>query len=588
MTLDTFLISILFDDAQTKASADKIDGIVKNLSSSIIKAFTAIASIDFLKNAIDSSVKLATQLNNLSYVTGISIQSLNAWGEAVKRNGGTVDQFYTSVSNLSAKIREIQTNYGSSGQIAFARLGINLKDASGHVKNAVHILGELGDKFKNLPKTWQLKLGEQLGLDEATIRLLASGNKEALQLVERMQKLGNLNAQNVKSSIQFRNAMYDLQLVWQSTKNTLSSILLPVLKTFTEYLQKSLLFLRDNPYLIQSALIAIAAVVSTVLIPAFLRLAVVMAPFLAIGAVIAGVTLVIQDLIVWLHGGESAFGAYYQKIADGINKLRNFITTNETIKTTIGLITDSLLVLKGVFVGVMDVMGGFASKIEEVYSKAQNAVRGGFDSAVNITSTATNSIKNTISNIADSLGFDKNKALTIANIESSLNPNAKSKTSSASGLFQLIDSTAQESGIKNLANKNDPVANANAGILNLKKTNAELTKVLGRTPSGAELYLGHMLGINGSKQVLQSDRNTPLSSLLSASALKANPQFRNQTSGQLINNANKTYQNKSITMGDVNISAPGADAQQISQHVSGHLRQQLSSLVTNIDNGVKQ
>jgi len=622
MTLDSFLISILFDDAKAQASASKIDGIVKNLSQSIVKAFTAIASIDFLKNAVEGSIKLATQLDNLSYVTGISTNTLNAWGEAVKRNGGSTEQFYTSVSNLASKIREIQTNYGSSGQLAFARLGINLKDANGHIKNAVQVLGELGDKFKNLPQTWQLKLGEQLGLDPATIRLLASGNKEAIALVQHMQALGNINDKNIKATLQFRNAMYDLQLVWQSTKNTLSTILLPVLKTFTKYLEQSLLFLRNNPYLIQSALIAIATVVTTILAPAFLRLTISMLPLLAIGAVIAGVSLVIQDLIVWLHGGKSAFGEYYQKIADVTVGLRKFISEHKqglliltevlgglalafgavrvamlAIAVTplgfaITLISTALVGLITHWHDVTDAMDAFGNKAEKIYDKVKNVFGSHVDNAKSSIATTYNATKsaitNTISSIADSLGFDKGKALTIANIESGLNPNAKAKGSSASGLFQLTNGTAQESGVANLANKNDPNVNAKAGILNLKRTNDALSKFLGRKPSGAELYLGEMLGVSGSEKVLSSNSNTPLSALLSASAIKANPQFRNQTSGQLINNANRTYQSKSVTMGDVNIHAPGANAQDIGHHVKGHIQKQLTALVTNSDNGVRQ
>ena len=622
MNLDSFLISILFDEANAKNSADKINGIVQNLTQSIVKAFTTIASIDFLKNAVESSMELSTKLDNLSYVTNISKDNLNAWGEAVKRNGGTAEQFYTSISNLSSKIRELQTNFGAPGQLAFARLGINLKDSTGHIKNAVQVLGELGDKFKNLPKTWQLKLGEQLGLDPATIRLLASGNKEAVDLVQHMKELGDIKNSNIESTLKFRNAMYDLQLVWQSTTNTISTMLLPVLKVFTHYLEKSLLFLKNNPYLIQSGLIAIATVVTTILAPAFLRLMVSMAPLLGIGAVIAGIALVIQDLIVWLHGGTSAFGEYYQKIADVTAGMRKFISEHKEGLTTLAKVLGGLVIafqavriamlavsmtpiglaitlISTALVGlithwddVTKAMDRFADKASNVYGKVKDTFSGGVDSAksgIAKTYDATKSaIAGTISGIADALGFDKEKALTIANIESNLNPNAKAKGSTASGLFQLTNSTAKESGVADFLNKNDPTVNAKAGILNLKRTNDALTKFLGRKPTGTELYLGEMLGVSGSEKVLSASKNTPLSSLLSASAIKANPSFKNQTAGSLISNANKTYQSKSVSMGDVNIHAHNTNASDISHHVKGHMQKALNSLVTNTDNGVIQ
>jgi hypothetical protein len=628
LNLDSFLISILFDEANAKNSADKINGIVQNLTQSIVKAFTTIASIDFLKNAVESSMELSTKLDNLSYVTNISKDNLNAWGEAVKRNGGTAEQFYTSISNLSSKIRELQTNFGAPGQLAFARLGINLKDSTGHIKTAVQVLGELGDKFKNLPKTWQLKLGEQLGLDPATIRLLASGNKEALDLVQHMKELGDIKDSNIESTLKFRNAMYDLQLVWQSTTNTISTMLLPVLKVFTHYLEKSLLFLKNNPYLIQSGLIAIATVVTTILAPAFLRLMVSMAPLLGIGAVIAGIALVIQDLIVWLHGGTSAFGEYYQKIADVTAGMRKFISEHKEGLTTLAKVLGGLVIafqavriamlavsmtpiglaitlISTALVGlithwddVTKAIDKFADKASNVYGKVKDTFSGGVDSAksgIAKTYDATKSaIAGTISGIADALGFDKEKALTIANIESNLNPNARPRDKNgnpigtASGLYQLIDSTAKESGIKDLKNKNDPTVNAKAGILNLKSTEDKLSHFLKRAITGGELYLGEMFGVEGSKKLLAANKNTPISLLLSSTAIKNNHLKANQTSGSLISRANKMYQNNSVSMGDVNIHSPKVNSSDISHHVKGHMQKALNSLVTNTDNGVIQ
>lgn len=652
MNLDTFLISILFDDAKALSSANKIDGIVKNLSASIVKSFTAILSIDFLKNAIESTVELSTKLNNLSYTTGASVSQLNAWGEAVKRNGGTVEQFYSSVSNLSQKIREIQTNFGSSGQLAFVRLGINIKDANGHLKNGIQILGDLATKFQKLPKTWQLKLGESLGLDQGTIRLLSKGNIEAQKLVKNMAELGQINENTVQSSIKFRNAMYDLQLVWRSVQNQLATSLIPLIKTFAHYLQKTILYFRNNPKLIESALIAIGTVITAILIPAFLRLAITMSPFLALGAVIAGLTLIIQDFIVWLRGGKSAFGEFYDKIFGSAqhfkelgDKLLEFFNKHKkalklfaegigAIVLAIGGLRLAMGALSIVAGTTEIVMGGLAVAFSPIglaiagvtsaiifliqhFKELKGYYKDYIDYTHNLSNKITDTVKNTgsaishiydvskqavvgtISNVAQSLGFDKNKALTIANIESGLNPNARptDKTGkpigSASGLFQLINDTAKRFGIRNLANKNNPEVNATAGIKNLKFTNDALAKYLGRQPTGGELYLGEMLGIGLPKKpggvfnVLKANPNSPLSSILSASTLKSNPQFKNLTAGQLISNANRTYQSKSISMGDVNITAHNTDGHAVAKTVGAHIQKQLNGVVTNMDNGIK-
>ena len=125
--------------------------------------------------------------------------------------------------------------------------------------------------------------------------------------------------------------------------------------------------------------------------------------------------------------------------------------------------------------------------------------------------------------------------------ESSFDPNAKAKTSSASGLFQFIESTwletlkknGEELGLQDYAQhirvdangkyrvdnthlkqqlldlRYDPdIASLVAGAL--AKDNASgLSSNLGREPSAGELYLAHFLGVNGSLRLLNAVQDRP-------------------------------------------------------------------------------
>ncbi len=88
-----------------------------------------------------------------------------------------------------------------------------------------------------------------------------------------------------------------------------------------------------------------------------------------------------------------------------------------------------------------------------------------------------------------------------AQIESSMNPNARNPNSSASGLFQFIDSTAREYG---LTDPFDPVASTDAAA-RLAAANARtLAPVLGRPPTAGELYLAHQQGGGGAAALLRN------------------------------------------------------------------------------------
>jgi len=140
-----------------------------------------------------------------------------------------------------------------------------------------------------------------------------------------------------------------------------------------------------------------------------------------------------------------------------------------------------------------------------------------------------------IASAAQRTGADFSYLMAQARIESSMNPDAKARTSSASGLYQFIDSTwlatldrhganygmggiAQAIDMRGgrarvadpatrsqiMALRYDPeVASTMAGALAQDNRDA-LLPVLGREPDASELYLAHFLGAAGAGKFLSA------------------------------------------------------------------------------------
>ena len=142
-----------------------------------------------------------------------------------------------------------------------------------------------------------------------------------------------------------------------------------------------------------------------------------------------------------------------------------------------------------------------------------------------------------VANVAD---VDFDYLLAQAKIESNLNPSAKAKTSSATGLFQFTKSTwlsmldrhgyaygagwasdaIEQSGgqhrvrdpllrQKILELRNDPTLSAAMAAEFSKENGAVLKPILGRDPDHAELYLAHFLGAGGAGKFLQALQSEP-------------------------------------------------------------------------------
>lgn len=135
---------------------------------------------------------------------------------------------------------------------------------------------------------------------------------------------------------------------------------------------------------------------------------------------------------------------------------------------------------------------------------------------------------------------DPEVAVRIAQLESALNPKAKAKTSSAKGLFQIIDETWK--GYGGTPNKQlDPDENIRVGVRILADNTAKARRALGRDPRPSELYAMHFFGTDGGLRVINAPEDKPLSALLTPKALKANPQLKGKTAGQILANLSAKF-----------------------------------------------
>jgi hypothetical protein len=134
---------------------------------------------------------------------------------------------------------------------------------------------------------------------------------------------------------------------------------------------------------------------------------------------------------------------------------------------------------------------------------------------------------------AQAKNIDPDIALAIAKAESSLRPTAQAGTSSAGGLFQVVDKTWKEFGGKP-GKKMDADENIRVGTDIIAKNTQALKSFLNRDPRPAEIYAAHYFGPTGAKTFLAADPATPIVDILGKAAVKANPNLQGKTAGQVL------------------------------------------------------
>lgn len=137
----------------------------------------------------------------------------------------------------------------------------------------------------------------------------------------------------------------------------------------------------------------------------------------------------------------------------------------------------------------------------------------------------------------------------LAMVESSNNPKAKAKTSSASGLYQFTESTwkglVKQLGLNyTLEDRFDKDKSQKVVEAFTKQNEKYLKSKLGRDPNEAELYLAHFSGMGGANKLLQKLKENPeadSSEVFSEKALKANKHLQGKKVYEIYNWAAKKF-----------------------------------------------
>ncbi|WP_049175091.1 transglycosylase [Acinetobacter ursingii] len=160
-------------------------------------------------------------------------------------------------------------------------------------------------------------------------------------------------------------------------------------------------------------------------------------------------------------------------------------------------------------------------------------------------------------------GISPSVALTIAHIETggTFSHTAKNPTSSAYGVYQVVDKTWKNLGG---GDKNNLDEQIRIGLKHIKQADAYMRKQLGREPVDSEQYLGHLLGPAGATKVLKADPNTPLIDVVrsydakNADVIVKNNGMLGMTAGEAINKWRGKWNQLSARYGNAS-SAFGMD-----------------------------
>lgn len=196
---------------------------VKEKMAALVAVITAVgaAAISCVRDVAD----YADELQTLSAQTGVSIQTLQEWNYAA-------DMIDTDFNTMTSALAKLEKTMANTPEV-FRELGVNIEDASGHMRNAEDVFYETIDALGQIENaTEQDQMAMQVfgkSAQELT-GVINAGSSGLKELGNEAQALGVvLSGDEVQAAAKAKDAFDRLNSVLDAAKMKIGAELAPVL-----------------------------------------------------------------------------------------------------------------------------------------------------------------------------------------------------------------------------------------------------------------------------------------------------------------------------------------------------------------------
>lgn len=327
-----------------KKGLDDLRTGMKTVATAATATGTAIALT--IKSVSDGAV----ELTNLSKTTGIATKTLQEYKYAAESVGVSSEAV---TSDLQMLIETMSSPIPGEFNEALFMMGIGIRDASGQMKSADALLGDIADKLNGMNEQKALQWANRLGLSNDTLVLIKQGRLSLEQLRKEANALGAvIPEESLKRGAEFKKSLNALEFAFKGVGRTVALSVAPGLtnvvtsmkdwivansQILKQGIEKTVKGLGDGltgtTYILEKFIkwirgflpdfgefnekMDLAKLISGTLRGALLGLLVVFTPMIAklalIGTAFTVAALAIEDFVIWCMNGESALGKLIDK-----------------------------------------------------------------------------------------------------------------------------------------------------------------------------------------------------------------------------------------------------------------------------------
>jgi len=328
-------LSFDFDDDKLAKFDKHLENAVKGLTAIVVAAAAAATAIFAFTKVIAIS---NDELMKFAQRTGVDIRALQELGYVAELNGGSIDSMNSSLENLARISSEAARGVGAGVEV-FGMLGISVTDSSGRLKEADVMLNNVSDAIARLrTQAERLEFAQKLGIGPDLLLTIQQGSEAIKRQRQRFKALSFVITKSAgKAAADFVDNMLDVRTVISGVTNLIGTKLIKQFNKingrFIKWFITNKEIIRQNINLyfdkflkvvtgvfnvvkrvigvVMSLVNAMGGLKNTIIVVTGLLLTMnasaLLMPILLV-AVAAGILLVLEDIIKFAEGGDSAIG----------------------------------------------------------------------------------------------------------------------------------------------------------------------------------------------------------------------------------------------------------------------------------------
>lgn len=354
-----------------RAAARGSDGF-ERMRGTLAKVVGIIGGIAFLKDQLSGYADAVKDVEEGSKALGMDIKTFQGWQSAAREVGLESKELVDLIGDVGDKMQDAVLHDSGPFKDAIEDMGLSLQGVKDGAITSSDMLLRLSKTVENLSADKGNALLRQYGFQPDTIKMIMLGEKRLKELIKTGKEKAWIDQKDIENAAKQRKALQEMSVGWQKAAAAFAGIVSPAISIVAKVLAKLFELIEENKQFVIIAFTTFATIIGVVMRGALMKMAEAawaamapLAPFLLIAGALA---LVIDDLITYIQGGESAFGDFWKMFGTGDEIGARFKALWEGIKSILESVGAALKAVAKFFILIFSLTGqGVVKAVEGIW-----------------------------------------------------------------------------------------------------------------------------------------------------------------------------------------------------------------------------